>query len=107
MNDLTSIGVYTTMEVLEEKKEYAQKDSHEVWWELSGKNNFLSKSEGDNPDKIYFACDKEWKGYFTIDHVEVYWKLSKIYLDEWHELDEKPKRKPFQGYTYTIPDGEK
>ena len=89
-----NIGIYTTEDVLEHKKYGGQ-----VYWELSHR----VRAGGD--DRIYFATKGRWQGYFKIDDVETYTNFANIDFNSssWRELDDKPERKPFQGFTYKVP----
>lgn len=90
---MLDIGVYTTKDTLEEKKEFADNPDFYVWWSL---NSLPAKGE---PDRVFFAADGVWQGYFTVEMVNG----NRIFLDEWHELEEKPKRTSFRGFTYNTP----
>ena len=88
------IGIYTTEDVLEHKRTDGQ-----VYWELS------HKVRTEIGDRIYFATNGRWQGYFQTNHVETYTGFANIEFNcsTWHELDDKPERKPFQGFTYKVP----
>ncbi len=96
---MTDIGVYTTKDTLEEKIEYAANPRFDVWW-------VLSKEPKSLPEKVFFAAEKEWKGFFTIAALEKPKNLEKlkIYFRQWHELDKKTERSQFQGFTYRTPE---
>lgn len=93
------IGVYTKAETLQEKKDYAKDPQFYVYWRLS-------KRPKEKPSRIYFASDKKWQGYFTIEKANLdSTGHFMIYLDTWQELEEKPERTPFRGFTYNVPEG--
>ncbi|MFW6144311.1 MAG: hypothetical protein ACOC55_01895 [Candidatus Natronoplasma sp.] len=95
---MTDIGVYTTEEQLEEKKKHAADRSQWVWWDLP------SRPSRGLPEKIYFAADGSWKGYFTVEKAEMLPSGGlRVFLDDWHELETEITRTSFQGYTYTVP----
>lgn len=93
---MVDIGVYTSLETLEEKIAVAEDTDFSVWWNLS-------KKPESEPEKIFFAVDKKWQGYFTVKYTRDLIDEKDIYLGEWHELEEKPERLPFQGFTYDVP----
>lgn len=98
------IGIYTTEEVLEHKK----KDGA-VYWEFS---THSSKVRVD--DRIWFATNGRWRGYFLVDGVDL-WKQSPSVsapIEVHHVIDfdsstwvehDGGERKPFQGFTYKVP----
>ena len=101
------IGVYTEKKVLKEKKKYAEDPSQLVWW------NIKSKPAKGEPERIFFAAEGTWQGFFTIEKIESNcdqgqspFNRYSIFLDEWHELEDKPERTPFQGFTYDVPEVE-
>lgn len=93
---MVDIGVYTTEETLQEKKKFAKDPEFYVWWTLNP-----LPSRGDL-EKVFFAADGEWKGFFTVEQING----NRIYLDEWHDLEEKAERTAFRGFTYDIPEVE-
>jgi len=97
---VTDIGVYTKKETLEEKKKFTADEGCWAHWSLH-------KEPGEWPERIFFAADGKWQGFFTIDDINDdfgNFDHYMIFLEEWHELEEKPERKPFQGFTYDVPE---
>lgn len=85
------IGIYTTDDVLHHKR----RDGF-VFWSLS------QRTKAEKDDKLFFATDGRWQGYFLIDRA---WSDQiDFHSESWHELKEKPERKPFQEFTYKVPE---
>lgn len=102
---MIDIGVYTDRMTLEDKKRYSKDFTQYTWW------NLPEKPKRGDVNRIFFATDGRWQGYFTVKRIEpkgVSIKTPKykysVFLHQWHELSEKMKRTPFRGYTYDVPD---
>lgn len=93
---MTDIGVYTDPDTLIEKIEFAE-DPVDTWWELAREPKTL-------PEKIFFASECKWQGFFTIERISTFSGSMLIFLDKWHEIDKKTERSPFQGFTYRTPE---
>ncbi|MFW6142471.1 MAG: hypothetical protein ACOC53_07940, partial [Candidatus Saliniplasma sp.] len=88
---MTDIGVYTSIETLEEKIGYAEDSQYYVWWRIQNSTKMQKILENEGIDKMFFAAAIEWKGYFTVEKtVTTSHRGIKIYLNKWHELEEKP-----------------
>lgn len=93
---MTDIGVYTTVETLDEKKEFAEDPEYCTWW-------VLPRAPKNPPSYIFFAAQGTWKGYFTVEKIVPRFDEFKIYLDEWYSINERIERSQFQGFTYNVP----
>jgi hypothetical protein len=98
-----AFGVYCVKETLEHKKRDGTRASGRIcYWEFP-----ISLKVG-RGDRFWFASEGRWQGYFILEHnieipdegCDVEW-----YSDSWVECDGGP-RKPFQGVTYKVPEGE-
>jgi len=96
-------GVYCVKGTLEHKKRDGTRASGQIcYWEFPRP---LKVSRG---GRFWFASEGRWQGYFIVEQVidipgegcDVEW-----YSDSWVECDGGP-RKPFQGVTYKVPEGE-
>lgn len=94
------IGIYTREEVLEHKKNDGLKeDGNYCYWKF---DTVSKKVKID--DKIFFASKGKWQGYFVIHGIDYTHDELRFYSESWQELKEKPERKPFQGFTYKVPE---
>lgn len=93
------IGVYTTEDVLDHKKEDGRSsDGRYCYW------TFPRRTKSQRHDKLFFATKGRWQGYFEITEVWEEGGEVDFSSESWHELKEKPERKPFQGFTYKVPE---
>ncbi len=59
------IGVYTSLVTLEHKQEQARDGKgREATWNMGRLPKDLGK--GETPDRLFFACDGAWRGYFIL-----------------------------------------
>jgi len=100
------IGIYTTMRVLQHKQTDGRKsEGEEAYWRFSRLRHFNVKAG----DRLWFACEKEWKGYFIIDRLdrvpEIDGDLVEVvfHSETWHADEFTMPRMPFQGFTYSVP----
>lgn len=97
------IGIYTTRDVLEHKKKDGmyRLDAYCFW-------TFKKMPKGLTLDsRFWFACDGKWQGWFEVQgfttELESRDGEIRFHSEYWHELKDKPERKPFQGFTYKVP----
>jgi len=96
------IGIYTTEDVLEHKKRDGKLSDHRFcYW------NFPRSTKATVHDRFYFATKGKWQGYFLIVEAMGDGSMVEFHSDTWRELEDKPERKPFQGFTYKVPKIEK
>jgi hypothetical protein len=107
-----AFGVYCVKETLEHKKHDGTKASGRIcYWEASGRIcywEFMKLLKVGRGDRFWFASEGRWQGYFILEHmIEVPGEGCDVewYSDSWVECDGGP-RKPFQGVTYKVPEGE-
>lgn len=122
---MKDIGVYTNEHTLSHKIEVTQKtnDDNEqmAYWTVPLRGNetleemserLYSEEFGDGVstpinidsklERIWFASKKHWQGYFEVFSVEE----NDVFLFKWVPLDDSHNypRKPFQGFTYSVPE---
>ncbi|MDD3092199.1 MAG: hypothetical protein PHG80_11290 [Methanoregulaceae archaeon] len=92
---MSDIGVYTSQEVLEHKKRDGRKsDGRECFWGLPNRANVQRR------DKFWIAVRGQWRGYFIVaDYLD---PEVIFHSDSWVDCSIGP-RKPFQGFTYKVP----
>lgn len=93
---MADIGIYTTRETLEHKQKDGMLPDYCYWWFHNRPKKF------ENGDKIFFAVDCEWQGYFEKCWIGVGAEIC-FYSNDWVELKTKSPRKHFQGFTYNVP----
>ena len=106
MNELTrlNIGIYTKMDTLLHKIGMATiRDFIPNWSIPHSRNVMLALEERflSTGGKLWVASENEWYGYFDVIDIRGF----DIDLGMWHNipLDLRTPRKPFQGYTYNVP----
>lgn len=95
-----NIGIYTTQETFDHKMV-----SCEAYWTLPwrGKQSLEEMGDGGSttPIKLWVACNGYWQGYFPIDRIE---GNDLIFSGrDWIQIPQPVPRKPFQGFTYKVP----
>jgi len=106
---MSDIGVCTTMRVLQHKlADGKEAEGSEAFWTFRG-NRKMNVYDG---DKLWIACEKQWQGYFIIDHmntnldIESSFREAVFYSESWHPDGFHTARLPFRGFTYNVPERE-
>jgi len=108
---MVDIGVYTRKEVLDHKmQDGCKEDDLFCYWSLP-RFGQIDVQEG---DKLWVASQGQWQGYFEIfqtsdedeDPCGEYWESGEVrfWSESWHPFLGVVTRKPFQGFTYKVPD---
>lgn len=90
------IGVYARKEVLEHKQRDGKgSEGMECYWEFAQMPNV------EKGDKFWFASEGRWQGFFKVKDIS---DFALFDSESWTPFD-GGSRKPFQGFTYNVPDG--
>jgi hypothetical protein len=99
------IGIYTSQTTLSHKLEQAEDGKgREATWNMGRLPQNLGKD--DAPDRLFFACDGAWRGYFLLaqdvlynpdDHEKPYSLLFDV--TTWKEINPVPVKR-FRGFRY-------
>jgi len=99
------IGIYTTEETLQHKKDFPGI----VYWDLSGfraENSLEEMQNADEtvPKRLWFAVKGQWMGFFVVHHI--WGNEIEFHPNTWTPIVDESKhpRKPFQGFTYKVPE---
>ena len=103
---MSDVGIYTTPQTLLHKMVDGRKsEGREAFWDFSSHPKKIKVESG---DKLWFATQNRWQGYFIIEAVsrDIAGNVEEIIFDSetWHPYKNTPApRTPFQGFTYRIP----
>ena len=92
------IGVYMAASVLRHKcRDGHMRDGKICYWRFNCPENVGPGS------KLWVASDGRWQGYFVVaGHMPGY--EVTFHSEWWKPIKGLPKRMPFQGFTYSVPD---
>ena len=99
------IGIYVSTVTLSHKLEQAEDGKgKEATWNMGRLPTRLGK--GDKPDRLFFACEDFWRGYFLLEKEILYNPLDKVKpyslifnVTTWKEIPSKPVKR-FRGFRY-------
>jgi len=89
---IDAIGIYTNPDVFEHKRQHIKNGGVGYWW--------FRNEMGNDIKRLWIAYEGKWRGYFTVRGVFG----DEIEFDKWNPRSNMPDRKPFQGFTYNVPD---
>jgi len=103
--EMSDIGIYTSLGILQHKLEQAKDGkSTEATWNMARIPRSLGKGEG--PDRLFFAVDGFWRGYFILadevlyNPVDVKKPFSLIFdTTTWIRISRVPVKR-FRGFRY-------
>jgi len=100
------IGIWMSVEVLEDKLQARQENNTEQAWNLS---RWPKRFTAEDEHRLFVAVNGAWRGYFTLSHEALFNPNDQsvpytLLFDtcSWIPIDPVPVKR-FRGFTYNVP----